>query len=141
MPFLTRKLWAMDSILDDYSQLTAKLVALPLKLTYNATGDLESRYKQDAVLGNLERMLGRPVGGALAGAQIGASGSVTREADYVYTDRGVRRTVHVSTLPYREGTKVSYRANLPYTLKPDGTVEGSAGPVALNDLLSKIVND
>ncbi len=141
MPFLTRKLWATNTILEDYSQLTAKLVGLPLKLTYNATGELESRYKQDAVLGNLERMLGRPGGGALAGAQIGGSGSVTREADFVYTDKGVRRTVHVSTVPYHDGSKVLYRANLPYTLKPDGSVEGTAGPPALNDLLSKVIND
>ena len=141
MPFLTRKLWAMDTILADYSQLAAKLVSLPLKLNFNATGELESRYKQDAVLGNLERMLGRPSGGALAGAQIGSSGSVTREADYVYTDKGVRRMVHVSTVPYHDGSKVSYRASLSYTLGPDGSIDGSAGPSALNDLLSKVIND
>ncbi len=141
MPFLTRKLWNMDAIIDDYSQLAAKLVALPIKLSYNATGELESRYKQDAVLGNLERMLGRPGGGAFGAAQIGGSGSVTREADFVYTDKGVRRTVHVSTVPYHDGSKVSYRATLPYTLQPDGSVEGTAGPAALNELLSKVVND
>ncbi len=141
MPFITRKLWSMDEILADYADLAQRLASMDLKLNYVARGELESKYKPEAVLGNLERMLGRPDGRGAPGAQIGASGSVTKDADYVYTDHGARRQVHVSTFPYHDGAKIAYTASLSYTLKSDGTVVGDESSAALHDLLVKVVDD
>ncbi len=124
MPFITRKLWDINEILEDYSSLAQSLQAMELKLNCQAQGELESPYKQDAVLANLERMLGRPTNSGGVGAQICSSGSVTRYATYVYTVRGERRQVKVSTFPYHGGSKVSYVASLPYTLRSDGTSRG-----------------
>lgn len=140
MPFLTRKLWAMDDIVADYENLTTRLASVDVQLNWRTAGELESKYKPDAVLGNLERMLGRSDSRAPL-AQIGSSGSVTKEADYVYTDHGVRRQVHVATYPYHDGAKISYTAFLPYTLRSDGSVTGDDTGGALRALLSKVVND
>lgn len=141
LPFITRKLWDINEILEDYSSLAQSLQAVELKLNCQAQGELESPYKQDAVLGNLERMLGRPTNYGDVGAQIGSSGSVTRDATYVYTVRGERRQVKVSTFPYHDGSKVSYIASLPYTLRSDGTSTGDDAGTELHDLLQKIVSD
>ncbi len=141
MPFLTRKLWDMNQILADYASLAQSLQTVELSLNCRAQGELESPYKQDAVLGNLERMLGRPMNSGGAGAQIGSDGTVTRDATYVYTVRGERRRVQVSTFPYHNGSKVNYVASLPYTLRSDGTSTGDDAGTELHDLLRKVVND
>ena len=141
MPLLTRKLWDMGTILDDYSHIAEGLRGVELHLNYEAKGELESQYKQDAVLGNLERMLGRSNGRTMPANQISSSGSVTRDGTFVYTVAGVRREVNVATFPYHDGCKLTYSASLPYSLSPDGTASGDDGPQTLRDLLTKVVND
>ncbi len=141
MPFLARKLWAADQIVDDYAHLAEVLKSVDVHLNYQASGEIDAKYKPEAVLGNLERLLGRPVYANSPGAQIGASGSVTREGVFVYTDHGERRQVHISTVPYHEGAKVAYSASLPYTLHSDGSGTGNEAAMALRDLLTKLVND
>ena len=141
LPFITRKLWNMLDIVSDYAKLAESLKTTELRLQCEAHGELESAYKPDAVLGNLERMLGRPTYSTGPGSQIGASGSVTRDGVYVYTVRGERRQVRVSTYPYHDGAKVGYTASLPYTLRGDGTSGGDEDGAQLRDLLQKVISN
>jgi len=141
LPFLTRKLWDTNEIVADYSALVDSLQSVEVHLSCEAKGELESAYKQDAVLGNLERMLGRPMNSGFAGNQINAGGTVTKDGVYVYTVRGERRQVKVSTFPYHDGAKVNYAASLPYTLRSDGSSSGDDDGAQLHDLLKKIIND
>ena len=141
MPFLTRKLWATNEIVGDYAKLADSLKSVDLHLTYQASGEIEAKYKPDAVLGNLERLLGRPTYTNSPGAQISGSGAVTRDGVFIYTDQGERRQVRISTVPYHEGAKISYSASLPYTLHSDGSSSGDDSATALRDLLTKVVND
>ena len=141
MPFLTRKLWDMNGILGDYSSIATRVQAVELLLNYQARGELESKLKPDAVLGNLERLLTRPARGSMPLTNVGGAGAVSRDESFVCTVDGNRREVQVSTFPYHDGTKVSYSAVLPYRLKPDSTVDGDEEALALKSLLSKVIDD
>lgn len=141
MPLLTRKLWDMHQILDDYVSLAGKLPTSELHFNYQARGELESKYRPEAVLGNLERMLSRPVRGSVATTQVSGGGAVTRDENFVCTIGGERREVQISTFPYHDATKVSYVSTLPYTLRADGTMTGGDDVAALNALLAKVIND
>lgn len=141
MPFLTRKLWDMNEILSDYSSIAARMQTVELPLNYQARGELESKLKPDAVLGNLERLLTRPTRGSMPSTKVGGAGTVSRDETFVCTVDGNRREVQVSTFPYHDGTKVSYSAVLPYRLKPDGTTDGDAEALALKSLLGKVIDD
>lgn len=141
LPFITRKLWNTTDILSDYARLSESLKTIELHLQAEAHGELESPYKPDAVLGNLERLLGRPVTSTLPASQIGAGGIVTRDGVYIYTVRGERRQVKVSTYPYHDGTKLGYTASLPYTLRSDGSSTGDDDGAQLRDLLQKVISD
>ncbi len=141
MPFLTRKLWDTTEIVTDYSSLAASLSSVEVELQCEATGELDSKYKPDTVLANLERHLGRPGTGSAPRSQISANGEVAREGVYVYTVRGQRRTVKVTTYPYHDATKVAYSASLPYSLRSDGSSTGDDDGPALSTLLQSIIND
>ena len=141
LPFLTRKLWDMQEILNDYSSIARNIAATELPFNYRAHGELESKLKPEAVLGNLERLLARPSRGSMASTQVAGSGSVSRDETFVCTVDGNRREVQVSTFPYHDGTKISYTAVLPYKLMADGSVSGGEDGPALAALLAKVIND
>jgi hypothetical protein len=141
LPFLTRKLWDMQEITNDYAAIAGNVQAAELPFNYQAHGEFESKLKPDAVLGNLERLLARPARGLMATTQVAGSGSVSRDETFVCSVAGNRREVQVSTFPYHDGTKISYTAVLPYKLKADGSVSGGEEAPALAALLAKIIDD
>lgn len=141
LPFLTRKLWDLNQILDDYATLAGKIPGIELHLHFQSKGELESRYGPEAVLGNLERIFGKPLRSQVSIGRADVGGSIAREAVYIVSIGRVQREVRVSVLPYHDGSKVSYVAQLPYTLKGDGSETGGEAPRDLNEALLKVVND
>ena len=141
MPFLTRKLWDMNQITDDYASVVGRLQTVELHFHYWAKGEMESKYRPEAVLGNLQRILGRPERNVFQNNRADQANSISRDEVFVSRVDGKYREVRVSVLPYHDGSKVNYASELPYTLKSDGSVVGDDTSRSLNEQLSKIVND
>ena len=120
----------------DYLTVASAMSTAAAQLSTQVRGEIESKYKPEAVIGNFERLWGRPSTEAVR-----QTNSVGREGTFVYTANGARTTVRVSAFPYHDGTKVQYEANLPYQLKPDGTSSGGASLAALEQAVREIAND
>ena len=139
MPLLTRKLWDMHEILEDYASLAARTHSVELHLNYPSKGELDSKYKPEAVLGNFERKFGPPVRVLSTANQ--SSDSVSRDEIFACNVAGINVQLWISVYPYHDGAKVTYNAHLPFTLKPDGTTPDDDAAQTLNNQLTRIVND
>ena len=130
------KLPPTADLTDDYLTIASAMSTAAASLSTQVRGEIESKYKPEAVIGNFERLWGRPSTEAMR-----QPNSVGREGTFVYTAGGARTQVRVSAFPYHDGTKVQYEASLPYELKPDGTSSGGASLAALEQAVREIAND
>lgn len=120
----------------DYLTVASAMSTAAARMSTQVRGEIESKYKPEAVIGNFERLWGRP-----STESVRQTNSVGREGTFVYTAGGTRTAVRVLAFPYHDGTKVQYEASLPYELKPDGSSSGGASLAALEQAVREIAND
>lgn len=135
-----RRLWSTEEIVDDYRRVASALATARPHLITVLQGEIESPYKPEAIAGNFERLWGRPPSSSAMQARPGER-AIGRETIYVLALDGVRQRVAVSIFPYRDGTKVSYQADVPFTLAPDGSIQGGEGLAALRTAIKRAVED
>lgn len=87
---------------------------ITLNRTYNLKNEMNVEYKSDAVYANYERLLKRYRGTQASGFDI------EKDNVFVLPNDGKDYYLKVSVFPYRDGSKVLYEMNIPYTLKSTG---------------------
>lgn len=120
----------------DYLAVASAMSTAAAVMSTQVRGEIESKYKPEAVIGNFERLWGRPTTEAVR-----QPNSVGREGTFVYTANGARTIVRVLAFPYHDGTKVQYEATMPYELKPDGTSSGGTALAGLEQAVRTVAND
>jgi hypothetical protein len=128
-----RKFDSLPAIFEDYRGMAGAMARTQLQLNSSLTGELESKYRPEAVAGNFERLWGRPT------SAFTSPGAVQRT--YMVNAGTTRQPVTVAIYPYRDGTKISYRADVSYILRPDGTTQGGGAASTLREAIERVVND
>ena len=101
----------------DFQQLMDATKTLELKMTTEVKGELESKYPVDSVLGNFERRY--PSFSAERTSP--RTMEVKKERVVTMTLANQRLPLRVTGYPFREGTKVSYAVNVPFSIIADGS--------------------
>jgi hypothetical protein len=132
-----RKLGSTDELLDDFVNVMASMAGVKVGMQSLIQGELTSVYKPESVLGNFERLLGRHSYG------YSEKGIYDLKRDNVFSYRvdQERFALKVAVFPYRDGTKVTYEASLPYKVSANGATEGFDLPQKLKVDIEKVLND
>ena len=135
----TPKLWDGDDINADYQQVAAALHGPELLMNTMAQGEIESKYKPDVVLANLDRMLGHMQVGVPTGPST-ANGAVST-GTFVYTVAGKRLPLFVKVYAYHDASKVQYQIQLPYTLEADGSIKSADAASGFVSALQRLADN
>ncbi len=135
----TPKLWDIEGITADYQRIATALHGPELPMTTMAQGEIESKYKPDVVLANLDRMLGHMSVGVPTGPS--ATSGAASTGVFVYTVNGKRLPLFIKIYAYHDGSKVQYQIQLPYTLAADGSFKGSEVVTGFVPALQRIADN
>ncbi len=135
----TPKLWDIEGITADYQRIATVLHGPELSMNIMAQGEIESKYKPDVVLANLDRMLGHMSVGVPTGPS--ATSGAASAGVFVYTANGKRLPLFTKIYAYHDGSKVQYQIQLPYTLQADGSFKGSEAVTGFVPALQRITDN
>ena len=125
-----------DEVLADYALLVNAIQHAEVNVQSHLTGELDSKYRPDAVLANFDRLIGRERAG------MNASHTETSISDrFLFRGQGYNSAISVTVFPYRDGSKVQFSAYVPLKLEPDGTAVGDDRAKALQELVTRVLND
>jgi hypothetical protein len=126
-----------DVIFRDFAAILANAPQLRLPLFVPVKGEATSAYKPEAVRASFERLMGR-----MPSWLPSSRGDSTKlEGVYAFLAGAVRMPVSVAVYPYREGSKVTYEAQVPYFVRGDQSAEGLDLPARLKATVDKVMSD
>ena len=125
-----------SEVLADYAHVVEAIEHTEIQIQTNVHGELDTKYRPEAVLANFDRLIGRE-----RPWKAGASASTGLSDTFLYKGQDFRTTIAVTVFPYRDGSKVQYSANVPLKLAPDGSAKGDDGVKVLQELVAKVAND
>jgi hypothetical protein len=125
-----------EDVLADYARVVSAIQRAEIQIRTHVSGEIEAKYRPDAVLANFQRLIGRDR------TSNGVIHTETSLADkFFYKGKDFSATITVMAFPYRDGSKVQYSADVPIKLEPDGTAQGDEGVNVIQDVVVKVVND
>jgi len=131
--FPPNKIKSVDKCIEDANVILDSLKSMLINRYYKLSGELDSSFKPESIMGNFQRLLGSPVKILNEGSKLGGQ--------FNYKAGNENRRLTISSFPYREGSKITYSIDVPYTLSTDsGIVGGDLQQQIVLDL-ERIIND
>lgn len=139
----TKKVYFIDApqlnvndVVADYERVAAAPRTTEIQIQTHVRGEVESKFRPEAVLANFERLIGRGRSSNTV-SRTGTSLSGT----FPFKSNTLDTSIAVTVFPYREGSKVQFSVDIPLKLKPNGEVRGDDGVQVIQDAVARVVND
>lgn len=125
-----------EAVFKDFANLLTNAPQMKLSFTEQVKGEATSAFKPDSVMGNFDRLMGKFNLGTAADRD-----PSRLEGSYVFLAGATRVPVKVLAYPYRDGTKLTYEARLPYVLRGDLSAEGMDQAAKLRSTIERVIGD
>jgi len=135
---------SLENLEKDSKNILSKLSTLQITLNkrYFFTGDINSKYNADSIYANFKRLAGTYNWNSYYSHSNEMLTEVKKENTFNLKVNGVSIPLHVEVYPYRNGSKVKYKAYIPYTISSNGNVSLNSNDIEkLKIEITKIIND
>lgn len=131
--FPPNKIKSVDKCIEDANFILDSIKTMMINRSYQVSGELDSSFKPESIMGNFQRLLGTPVKILNEGSKLGGQ--------FNYKAGNENRILTISSFPYREGSKITYSIDMPYTLSADGGIVGGDLQQQIDLDIERIIND